>query len=161
MCFQVSKSVERRTRFPKENESSEQKEDEKNVQNLETLPDPDSESKERDPAKKPEASNVQSFFFYGTLRDDDKQPVGYQRLKIVCPKIRYLFFELNKKFQEIYENTECVNGCVRGYKLYAEKGIPYPFALKTGKDEDIIVGRLVKVKNWTDWQEKLRKVCHI
>lgn len=66
----------------------------------------------------------QSFFVYGTLRDDDDS--GAKWTKKWCRDI-----------------SHACNAKVYGFKMYKCRKLKYPFALRTNNDNDFMIGRLI------------------
>jgi len=76
------------------------------------------------------------FFVYGTLRDDDPSPKAPW-------------------------NGAFVSGAVgepatlRGFKLYGSRSVNFPFAMRSHRDGDVVVGRLLHWEDARTFQKKL------
>ena len=84
----------------------------------------------------------QSFFVYGTLRDDDNS--GAKWTSKWCSDL-----------------SHACNAKVYGFKMYKSKQLNYPFALKTNNKNDIMIGRMITFKDKNIFYHKLLEADQI
>merc|ERR1711933_53179 len=87
-------------------------------------------------------TNVNKFFVYGTLRDDDNSGAPWTA-----------YWTKNVSF--------CSYAKVYGFKMYKSKKANYPFAIQTNNPNDYIMGRLLQWNNPNTFQQKLLEADHI
>ena len=78
---------------------------------------------------------VSHFFVYGTLRDDDDSGSPWTGPWIA--------------------NCNAKDGQCPGYKMFQEKHLNYPYAVKTGDPNDVLIGRVL---TWNDSATILAKL---
>merc|ERR1719242_2575235 len=93
-------------------------------------------------SKKHSRSNVNRFFVYGTLRDDDNSGAPWTA-----------YWTKNASF--------CSYAKVYGFKMYKSKKLNYPFALQTNNPNDYITGRLLQWNHKATFDQKLLEADHI
>eukprot|EP00929_Paragymnodinium_shiwhaense_P003428 TRINITY_DN103937_c0_g1_i1.p1 TRINITY_DN103937_c0_g1~~TRINITY_DN103937_c0_g1_i1.p1 ORF type:complete len:341 (+),score=61.13 TRINITY_DN103937_c0_g1_i1:96-1118(+) len=88
------------------------------------------------------ADSVRAVFAYGTLRGDCEE--DGDRWGVIK--------ETDASWQR---------ATVRGYRLYQEKHLPYPFAVHTGREEDVLVGTLLQWPSTKRAEDGLRRCNRI